>query len=88
MTAMTATTTLDLAQWVPALAQELAGENYSPNYDLITHLQAQQCAKALGIQWGKNMEAADVDKVRDALRARIATQAKTAARKAKLRGGK
>jgi hypothetical protein len=85
---MNATTTLDLAQWVPALAQELTGDSYSPNMDLITHLQAQQCAKALGIQWANTMEAADVDKVRDAMRARIATRTKTAARKAKLRGGK
>jgi hypothetical protein len=85
---MTATTTLSLAQWVPDLAKELTGDSYSPNYDLITHLQAQQCANTLGIQWANTMEAKDVDRIREAMRARMATRAKSAARKAKLRGGK
>lgn len=85
---MTATTTLDLAQWVPALAQELTGASYSPNFDMITHLQCQQEAKRLGITWGKTMEAKDVDTIRDAMRARMATRAKSAAKTAKLRGGK
>jgi hypothetical protein len=83
---MTATTTLDLAAWVPALAQEIHGNTYSPNHDLITHLEAQQEAKRLGVTWGKTMEAADVDSVRDALRARYADRRKRAARKTKLTG--
>jgi hypothetical protein len=85
---MTATTTLDLAQWVPALAQEIHADDYSPNFDLITHLECQQEAKRLGIKWGKTMEAKDVDAIRDAHRARYADRRKRAARKANLRGGK
>jgi hypothetical protein len=56
-----------LKEWVPALAKEIHGKKWSPNLDFVTHLQAQQLAPSLGIQWANEMPAADVAKLVDAV---------------------
>lgn len=53
-----------LTDWIPRLAEEIAGKDYSPNWDMITHLEAQREARKLGIQWGLHMTRADVETVR------------------------
>jgi hypothetical protein len=55
-----------LGDWVPVLAKEIHGEDWSPNLELVTHLQAQTEARRLGIQWAKEMPAADVERIIDA----------------------
>jgi hypothetical protein len=57
-----------LTDWIPALAEELAGKDYSPNWDMITHLKAQQAAKRLGIKWGMELPPADVQRIREELK--------------------
>lgn len=56
-----------LKEWVPALAKEIHGAKWSPNLDFVTHLQAQQLAPSLGIQWANEMPAADVTALREAV---------------------
>jgi hypothetical protein len=67
---------LTLKEWVPALAQEIHGAKWSPNLDFVTHLQAQQLAPSLGIQWANTMSAADVDALKTAVRELHAKAAK------------
>lgn len=59
--------TVSLRDWVPALAQEVFGTKWSPNCDFIIHLQAQQEAGRLGITWGRDIPAADVARLIDAV---------------------
>ncbi len=64
----TATPTVDLTEWVPALAEEIHGKNWSPNMDTITHLEAQRHAHTLGISWARVMPVTDVEKLKTAMR--------------------
>lgn len=59
-----------LTEWIPDLAQEVYGKKYSPNCDLILHLEAQQTARPLGIQWAFEMPAADVAQLQEVIRAK------------------
>ena len=61
---------LKLTAWVPELAKELNGKRWSPNCDMIVHLEAQQSARKLGIKWGFEMPETDVEQIRVALRTR------------------
>lgn len=61
-------TTMGLSEWLPALAQELHGKGWSPNLDFVTHLDAQNAAKHLGIRWAHHMATEDITLIQDALR--------------------
>lgn len=61
-------TTMGLSEWIPALAQELHGTRWSPNLDMVVHLDAQNAAKHLGIRWAHHMATDDITLIQDALR--------------------
>jgi hypothetical protein len=61
---------ITLTDWVPDLAKTIFGDKWSPNHDFITHLEAQREARRLGIQWAKEMVAADVERIIDAMLSR------------------
>jgi hypothetical protein len=61
---------ISLKDWIPALAQTLHGAAWSPNLDFVTHLEAQQEAKKLGIAWSRDMDGADVMSIIVAMLAR------------------
>ena len=61
--------TLKLTEWVPALAREIHGKKYTPNHDMITHLQAQQFAKMIGVKWGREIEDYNVESIKEGVRA-------------------
>lgn len=63
------TATIKLTEWVPALAKELNGKAYTPNHDMITHLEAQKFARMMGMKWGREMPAYEVTELKNVMRA-------------------
>lgn len=57
-----------LTKWIPALAKELYGKQWTPNHSMIVHLKAQAVAKRLGIQWGFEMSTKDINTLRAELK--------------------
>ena len=59
--------TIQLTEWVPALAKEIHGRKYTPNHDMTTHLEAQRFARLMGMTWGKEMKAFEVAELRNVM---------------------